>query len=390
MLQWGAVVASVVVVASAVLLLNPRHAKPAENIETVSQLSPERAKETQPTSPPPLSTDAEASRAKKPEELKESDKAKAPVASKQTETRAFKDAPMVQPEPAIAGGLLKDSTAGDRRDSTQQYSFHGATPAPVATNVPSHQDEALQSPAKKADIGNGAADYATRSDAFVGGTLAQQGRAYQGLNVTPAAPPQQTTPSATEANAKVLSKSAAPSPALARSRAKAEDAKSAAPIPAKSVVANQTGKSADDQVPSASQTVEVSAAASEISSSPVAASAPAMATSVPNPLWRITPEGKLLTSRGHKDGWHEMNLGEDPRVTRALYISSGDIWFAGANGRLYHSGDGGKNWSSIKGAWSTDIEIVTMVFRDAQHGELFTSESERWITSDGGKTWRRP
>jgi hypothetical protein len=109
-----------------------------------------------------------------------------------------------------------------------------------------------------------------------------------------------------------------------------------------------------------------------------------------NRLWRITPQGKLLTSSGRKDGWRQVDLGDDPKIVRLLYAHDPDIWFAGANGRLYHSGDGGKGWSSVKGAWSTETEIVNMTFRDAQHGELFTLESERWITSDGGKTWQRP
>ncbi|MCU1306647.1 MAG: hypothetical protein JWN45_1342 [Acidobacteriaceae bacterium] len=357
MLQWGAVAASVVVVASAVLLLNSKQTKPADNIEIASQVPSERTKETQ-AAPALQSTDPDASKAKKPEELRESDKAKANIASKPAQTSASK----VAPEPAISGGTLKDGTAANRFNPKSDYFSGGAAPAVGAANGQSYHGQASQSTAKKSDVGNGAADYATNNSGFVGGALAQQGRSF---NVAPAPPPEQKPANAPEANINVFSKSAAPSPAFANSRAKAEDSKSA------------------DKISSASETVEVTAQAVPMNSI-TARSLPARFVNDTS-TWMINPNGKLLTRRD-TSGWKEVALADNPHLI-TLTVKSNDIWVAGVKGALYHSTDAGKTWALVKGGWPSDSDIVQLIFTDPQHVALQTAKGERWATDDGGKTW---
>jgi hypothetical protein len=365
-LQWGAVAASVVVVASAVLLLNPRQTRPADKIATLSQAESERAREMQ--SPPsnPSSTDADASKAKKQEEPRESDKSKVNIASKPPQTSASKVAPVIQPQPVTSDGALKDSVEANRLSSKTDYFSGGAPPASVAANAPSFHGQVLQFTQKKP--GTGAADYATNNSGFVGGALAPQGRAF---NVAPAPPPEQKSATATEANADVLSKPTAPSPALARSRTKAEDAKSA------------------DKIPSASETVEVTAQAAPTSFMSTTNSITQLPVRYANDTsaWMINPNGKLLTRRD-ASGWKEVGVPDNPHLI-ALAVKSNDIWVGGAKGALYHSADAGKTWALIKGGWPADSDIIQLTFIDPQHGALQTAKGERWATDDGGKSWSK-
>ncbi|MCU1309517.1 MAG: hypothetical protein JWO20_642, partial [Candidatus Angelobacter sp.] len=367
MLQWGAVAASVVVVASAVLLLNPRQTRPVDKFATLSPAQSEGAKQEQTFPAPASPTDADASRAKKPDELSESDKEKAPVASKRRENPAFKPAPVLQPEPAITGAPLKDGAAANRFNSKSDYFSGGASPASVAANAQSYHGQASQFTAKKPDVSNGAVDAATKNSGFVGGALAQQGRAYQPLNVASAPPPEQKPATATEANADALSKAVAPPPALARSRAKAEDAKSA------------------DKISSASETVDVTAQAVPMNSI-AATSLPARFVNE-TAAWMINPNGKLLTRRD-ASGWKEVAVPDNPHLI-ALTVKMNDIWVGGAKGALYHSADTGTSWTSIKGGWPPDSDIVQLIFVDPTHVALQTAKGERWATDDGGKSWSK-
>jgi hypothetical protein len=361
MLQWGAVAASVVVVASAVLLLNTRQSRSAEMIEAVSQVPSETAKQTQSPPASPSSTDADISSPKKSKELRESDKEKASGAPKRLESPAVNAPPAIEAKQTNIGGLLKDNAVGSRSD----YFSGGAARAPVAANAPYNQEA---STAKKSDFENRTADKATNNGA-IHGALAPQGRVIQPLNIAPAPAPEQRPATDTEANAEVLSKLATPPPALAKSRAMAKDEKSA------------------DKISSASETVEVAAQAAPTNS--LAPSDSFMRARFVNETaaWMIDRNGKLLTRRD-ASGWKEVPVPDNPRLI-ALIVKMNHIWVGGAKGALYHSADTGKTWTLVKGGWPPDSDIVQLTFIDPQNVSLQTANGERWASDDGGKSWQK-
>jgi hypothetical protein len=351
--QWGAVATGVVIVASAVLLLNPKH---TSRQDTVSQVRPDERIVASAPPPPPVLQDAARARGgvAKPE---------APESKKSPRSLAFTRSPVV---PSAA-------EPSARRTDADYYSANAAPPSAAAKSLADESKREANS--AHGNVNASSKDKTQSTNGGVLGSVLESANAHGSesgvgggtLKVSPSAPQiassQQPASKATEQNVQ-----AAPAPI-------------APPAVADSV--NEKDKKSTDQA--VIQSVGVTGAATYATSN--------SSITVPagmNRLWRITPQGKLLTSSGRKDGWRQVDLGDDPKIVRLVYAHDPDIWFAGTNGRLYHSSDGGKGWSSVKGAWSTETEIVNMTFRDAQHGELFTLESERWITSDGGKSWQRP
>lgn len=80
-------------------------------------------------------------------------------------------------------------------------------------------------------------------------------------------------------------------------------------------------------------------------------------------------------------------------VFRAVSANGLEIWAGGSAGVLYHSSDGGQQWTralpSASGVSLTG-DIVGIAFTDPQHGKIETSTSELWTTADAGQTWHKP
>ena len=78
--------------------------------------------------------------------------------------------------------------------------------------------------------------------------------------------------------------------------------------------------------------------------------------------------------------------------TDAETANGADVWAGGSTGALYHSADAGNTWTRVfptaSGATLTG-DIVSLEFREPQHGKLSTSSSEVWITSDAGQSWQK-
>jgi hypothetical protein len=80
-------------------------------------------------------------------------------------------------------------------------------------------------------------------------------------------------------------------------------------------------------------------------------------------------------------------------VFRAVSASGLEVWAGGSAGVLYHSSDGGQQWTRIVPfAFGTSLtgDIVGIAFTDPQHGKIQTSTFELWTTADGGQTWHKP
>jgi hypothetical protein len=79
-------------------------------------------------------------------------------------------------------------------------------------------------------------------------------------------------------------------------------------------------------------------------------------------------------------------------IFRAISAAGLEVWAGGSAGELYHSVDGGQQWTrvvlSASGVLLTS-DIISIAFPDSQHGQITTSTQEFWFTIDGGQTWQK-
>ena len=89
--------------------------------------------------------------------------------------------------------------------------------------------------------------------------------------------------------------------------------------------------------------------------------------------------------------WEVAPLSDDVSFRAVVSVGS-HVWAGGTNGALFHSADGGAHWERItvsdEGAKLTGT-IVNIDARDANLIKITTSSGEKWISSDGGRQWKR-
>jgi photosystem II stability/assembly factor-like uncharacterized protein len=79
-------------------------------------------------------------------------------------------------------------------------------------------------------------------------------------------------------------------------------------------------------------------------------------------------------------------------IFRAVSAAGPEVWAGGSAGVLYHSVDGGQQWTRVVPAASgipLTGDIISIAFPDPQHGQITTSAQEFWFTIDGGQTWQK-
>jgi len=107
--------------------------------------------------------------------------------------------------------------------------------------------------------------------------------------------------------------------------------------------------------------------------------------------WTISSDGRLQHSIDAGQTWQPVPVG-DKASFRALSANGPDVWAGGAAGLLYHSGDSGSSWTQVKPAFANvtlTTDIAAIEFTDVQHGKITTSNGEVWTTEDAGQTWRK-
>jgi photosystem II stability/assembly factor-like uncharacterized protein len=80
-------------------------------------------------------------------------------------------------------------------------------------------------------------------------------------------------------------------------------------------------------------------------------------------------------------------------VFRAVSANGLEVWAGGSAGMLYHSADGGQQWTRVvpsASGVSLTGDVVGIAFADPQHGKIQTSTFELWTTTDAGQTWHKP
>ncbi len=99
------------------------------------------------------------------------------------------------------------------------------------------------------------------------------------------------------------------------------------------------------------------------------------------------------TSRAKaKDSDRALKQNVAPINFRALAAVGADVWAGGSAGALYHSQDAGMHWTKVVPA-SAGLgltgDILSLEFPDPQHGQVSTSTTEIWTTTDAGQTWQK-
>jgi hypothetical protein len=87
--------------------------------------------------------------------------------------------------------------------------------------------------------------------------------------------------------------------------------------------------------------------------------------------------------------WEVVPLSDD--VNFRVVVSEGPhVWAGGTSGALFHSADGGAHWERITVSDEGDKLNGTIVNIDAQSLiKITTSSGAKWISSDGGRQWKR-
>jgi hypothetical protein len=106
------------------------------------------------------------------------------------------------------------------------------------------------------------------------------------------------------------------------------------------------------------------------------------------PAVRLSGDGMLQQQElGRNDRWRDLKIGSGEPL-RALALRGNEIWVGGDKGVLYRSADGGKTWTAVDLQLPDQVGVVALKFRDLMHGELTTTTGERWISEDGGVSWK--
>jgi hypothetical protein len=386
-LRWGAVAASVIVVAGAVLLLNPGSTMPNSTISNARLSQPQakseapkgEARESQASESAPAAVVDEsiAQRKKERGANDEQDKTKALAegTSKQQEESAFVAVQPPPPPKALNDSPSKTETKPFAANSNSNFSSVRAYGGPSASasnaNAPKY-------------AGTGSASYGAASGAVVGGLSANA----NGKRDSVVAEAQNThTANFSDLDVKTRNAqqaTAAPQQAPPSAQLARQSASLAATQPAKTKEKNST-----DEAAAAMQSVEVTSEAAALNTfAPQSQSQMVLAKVASGmPAGKIS-NGKLLIRRELNSPWQEVPFTDNPKL-RTLAIQASNIWVGGAKGVLYHSADAGTTWSLIKGGWSPDSDIVALTFTDSLHGDLRTSKNDRWETPDSGKTWQK-
>ncbi len=114
-------------------------------------------------------------------------------------------------------------------------------------------------------------------------------------------------------------------------------------------------------------------------------------TRSPQLQWSLSPDGTVQRSESGGRTWQSVSVGTGATF-RALSGMGANVWVGGKAGALYHSGDSGESWTRIVpvvGEQKLRSDISHIDFSDALNGAVSTTNGEVWTTSDGGRTWQR-
>ena len=157
-----------------------------------------------------------------------------------------------------------------------------------------------------------------------------------------------------------------------------------------SVMANSS-QSKPKTGPSASRAALSATAKDQLAATAATASGNRLMLDVNAAQWTLSADGVPQRSFNAGKTWEAVRV-DGHTGFRALSAHGMDIWVGGLGGILYHSSDLGMHWTRVIPVANQDTlsaDILTIDFRDDQHGKLTTTNRETWTTSDAGKIWQK-
>jgi photosystem II stability/assembly factor-like uncharacterized protein len=82
-------------------------------------------------------------------------------------------------------------------------------------------------------------------------------------------------------------------------------------------------------------------------------------------------------------------LADQPAHFETVAQSGNEVWAGADDGLLFHSSDGGENWSKVRVSKDEHRPIVSIRFRNASEGTITTDLNTTWKTADGGNSWTK-
>jgi hypothetical protein len=107
--------------------------------------------------------------------------------------------------------------------------------------------------------------------------------------------------------------------------------------------------------------------------------------------WTLSADGNLQRSVDSGKSWEIVPVGNTSGF-RAIFSANSDIWVGGKAGALYHSSDSGQTWAQVVASDNGEkltTDVTRIEFADGANGSVSAVNGEIWRTSDGGQTWRK-
>lgn len=101
--------------------------------------------------------------------------------------------------------------------------------------------------------------------------------------------------------------------------------------------------------------------------------------------WTVGEMGAALRSTDFGKSWERALPEQDQGWNDVSFVGT-DGWLVGEFGRVMRSTDGGAHWSAVDSGVGTSL--MSVAFRDAQHGVAVGLAGTVLATADGGASWR--
>ncbi|MFY9559961.1 MAG: YCF48-related protein [Terriglobales bacterium] len=101
-------------------------------------------------------------------------------------------------------------------------------------------------------------------------------------------------------------------------------------------------------------------------------------------------QGRLLRSLDGGATWQTALQLQHPLLS--FGVRGSNVWAGGQAGTLFHSADSGTTWTMVQPSTKEGVlksDIVAIEIRGPAEVALSTSDNQSWTTADGGKTWEK-
>lgn len=102
--------------------------------------------------------------------------------------------------------------------------------------------------------------------------------------------------------------------------------------------------------------------------------------------WAVGEFGAVLRSTDRGTTWSRV-LPEEDRAWNDITFVGNAGWLVGEFGALMRTADGGETWQTV--ATPNKVSLMSVAFRDADHGVAVGLAGTLLVTADGGASWRQ-